>query len=697
MTRLTVSKFGNPGFIKDVAQYAIQPQAFDEVRNVRFNSVGAESFPGEAVVMSPAGFNPLWLKVFPPVDNPIWVYAGLDRVFAFNSGHFDITRASGPYNGQVNERWQGEVLNGIGLFNNVIDPPQMWLEFDVAEKLQDLTFWPANTRCKFLRSFKNFAMAGYIIESGNERPYRIRWSDAAAPGTIPSSWALDDPTKFSSQRDIAETSDYLVDGLPLGELFIVYKQRSVFAMQFIGPPDIFAHWKIIDGRGMLWRDCVTAFPGGHFVAGIDDLYVHNGSRNSSESIVEAKLRNWIFNQIDSQNFFNCFTVDYQRRNEIWFCFPEAGETYATVAAVWNRVTGGIGIRDLRATPFIYPGPIEQNPEGRIWGGIGPPVLSGILNGNDIELEWTVPDATDLTITSYILYRRVDGGAWANYGSGAETFLSTTDSSLAGVHTYEYYVVAASFYPEVGEESNVVSFVVPDVSDGERDVWASSVLFVRTQGAIGTPQTPNGYLQSGGVFTDTNGVQALVTRGPSFTGGTTGAFEVRITGTDMADGAQTEDITVEIGEIYHVGTSTFKTITAVTLLSSDIGTDQGYAVGHQRDVVPSSSGFSVITMRGGVAIRSLAPASGSVARTGLLDITGLTTLESESQLSFMRQANSSARDFVINGGETVVMGSGSVGQEVLSSGSSYTSLSSLSSSGTSTDPFVDVGLIFRGAV
>ena len=365
--RVKISGFQRPGYVKDVAAYDTTPEAWDEVRNVRFNAIGATSFAGQFPVMSPAPFNPYWLKVFPPVENPLWVYGGTSKIYVFDGDHIDITRVSEDYTGSVAERWQGEVLNGVGVFNNTVDVPQMWLDFDASVRLQNLSNWPADLRCKFLRPFKNFLIAGHMIESGNPRPFRIRWSDAAIPGTVPGSWALNDPSVDAGEKDIAETSDYLVDGLTLGELFIVYKQRSVFAMQYIGRPDIFAHWPIIQGKGILWRDCVQPFQGGHFVAGIDDLYVHNGQRGSEQSIVEARLRNWIFNQIDANNYYNCYTVNYERKDEIWFCFPEAGEVFPTLAVVWNRITNGIGIRDIPSSPFIYPGPIIVNPDDAIWG------------------------------------------------------------------------------------------------------------------------------------------------------------------------------------------------------------------------------------------------------------------------------------------------------------------------------------------
>jgi hypothetical protein len=365
---IKLANFGAPGFVKDVAEYDSVPEAWNEVKNIRFTSIGAQTIPGHQSVLSPGEVQPLWLRVFPPIDRPIWVYGGLQKLYAFDGSHNDITRLSGNYNGEVDQRWQGEVFQGIGIFNNVLDIPQAWLSFDAGVKLVDLANWPSTLRCRALRSFKNFLIAMYMIEGGNERPYRVRWSHPADPGTIPSSWAINDPTKDSGEFDIADTDDYIVDGMRLGDLFMVYKQKTVYSMQFIGGNFIFSEDAVLASRGLLWRDCVQSFSGGHFVAGIDDLYIHSGQRGSDRSIVEAQLRNWIFNQIDASNFFNCYTVKYVRQNEYWFCFPEAGETYPTIAVIWNSITGGIGIRDIPKSPFIYPGPVDvSGGSPKIWG------------------------------------------------------------------------------------------------------------------------------------------------------------------------------------------------------------------------------------------------------------------------------------------------------------------------------------------
>lgn len=394
MERLKLAGFGGNGAVLDVAQYDAVPESFSEVRNARFNSIGAVSFSGHKSVLAPAPITPLWLRVFPPVDFPRWVYGDLQKMYVFDDGHIDISRPGG-YNGILNERWQGEVFNGVGIFNNTVDVPQMWASFSSSVALADLANWPSNLRAKFIRPFKNYIIAGFLTESGNDHPFRVRWSHPADPGTVPLSYDVGDPAVDAGELELSETDDYVVDGRTLGQAFMVYKQKTAHMMFLTGDSNIMGQRTVISGKGALTRDCVQDIPGGHFVAGIDDIYVHTGQKGSEQSLVEAKVRKWIYNQIDASNFFNCYTVDYRSENEIWFCFPEAGEIYPTLAMIWNKITGGIGFRDLQRSPYIWSGPIdERTADGDIWGddeeeappdigeGLQQENLSFILQEND---------------------------------------------------------------------------------------------------------------------------------------------------------------------------------------------------------------------------------------------------------------------------------------------------------------------------
>ena len=104
-----------------------------------------------------------------------------------------------------------------------------------------------------------------ITKTATNYPHMVKWSDAAVPGAIPASWDETSVTGDAGELDIAETSDVIVDGLPLGDAFIIYKERSAYSMTFIGQPSVFRFQRLPNCDGMLARGCAAMTPLGHVV------------------------------------------------------------------------------------------------------------------------------------------------------------------------------------------------------------------------------------------------------------------------------------------------------------------------------------------------------------------------------------------------------------------------------------------------
>ena len=361
--RETIQVLGSPGIVRDIPAHQLALNAWTDGLNIRFGEDGAESLVGDAATFAAASVTPLWVQYFPPITDPRWVYATLTEAWCYQgAGHTEITRTvGGDYTAVASERWNSTMLNGVGILNNTIDVPQMWTDIDSSTPLADLSNWPSTRRCKSLRSFKNFLIALYMTDTGVERPYRILWSDSADAGTVPGSWDSTDPATDSREFDLAETSDYLVDQLVLGDVNIIYKENSIWGMQHIGPPFYFRFWKILSKNGLLHRDCVVNVPFGHCAVTQDDIIVHSGQIEQSESIIDGKDRNWLFSAIDPDNFKNSFLLANHRANEVYFFFPEIGETYASMALIWNYRHKSIGFRELANTiPFGATGPVGES-------------------------------------------------------------------------------------------------------------------------------------------------------------------------------------------------------------------------------------------------------------------------------------------------------------------------------------------------
>jgi hypothetical protein len=333
------------GLNLDGFPHELAPQEWSRGQNIRFRDGYAEKFQGDAKVNGTVLAAPYALFPTQGVMGRYWVYAGLTKLVAVaNAAHTDITRTAGPYTGTVNNRWNGGVLSGVLVVNNGVDIPQFW-GGNPATKAANLTNWPSTLRAKVMRPFRNFLFALNLVDNGAARPYAVRWSHPADPGTLPVSWNIADATKDAGELDLADTSDVIVDAVPLGERLIVYKENSIWAMDYVGSPYIWSSKRIIDGVGAIAQDCVVSYPGGHAVLTQGDVVNFDGA--TAPSIADGRVRRWLFDNLNADTYQRSFAVANHRRNEAWFCVPRTGSDWPDTALIYNWKDGTWGIRDIQ--------------------------------------------------------------------------------------------------------------------------------------------------------------------------------------------------------------------------------------------------------------------------------------------------------------------------------------------------------------
>lgn len=258
------------------------------------------------------------------------------------------------FTGARDDRWTGGVLGGVLVMNNGVDAPQYWAGSD---KLRTLHGWNAAWSAKVVVPFKSYLVAFDVTQSGTRYPHMMKWSGAAVPGAIPSTWDSTDVTQDAGEVDIAETADLLVDALPLGDSLVVYKERSMYAVRFVGYPSIFAVQRIPGDSGMLFRGCGAVTPVGHVVLTAGDVVLNTGT--GVTSIADGVVRRFIFRNIDTTNFRRAFVTTNPQKNEVLICFPETGGSDCTLAAVWSWKDKSWGMRTLSATNYGATGLIDE--------------------------------------------------------------------------------------------------------------------------------------------------------------------------------------------------------------------------------------------------------------------------------------------------------------------------------------------------
>lgn len=345
MAILNIKDCGQYGVINDISAVELPNNAWTDALNMRFPSGYAQRIGGYAATYTAPSVVPYALFSYSSSTAKYFVHAGTARVFCDDgTTRTDLTPVT-PYAGNIDDRWTGGSFNGLLLINNGVDQPQYW-NGNTATKFATLTNWNTNWRCAALRSFKNFIIALDVTKSGVRNSSMVKWSDAADPGALPA-WDETVPTNLAGEVSLADSPDALIDAYPLGDQMILYKERSMYAMQLSGDQSVFRITRLPFDVGMLYRGCGAVTPLGHVVLTAGDVILHNGG--APRSLLTDRVRRWLFTRIDSANWRRCYLVANNTSNEVWICFPESGKTDCTLALVWNWTTDTFGVSTLPNT------------------------------------------------------------------------------------------------------------------------------------------------------------------------------------------------------------------------------------------------------------------------------------------------------------------------------------------------------------
>jgi len=358
----------NPkGMIKDTNNTALPNEYFSHTQNTRFEDNAAKKVLGQDAVFGTPTIAPYFSLNWSTGDNSYWFYAGATKIYRYDgSNHVEYTRTSGVYatNLTVAGNWVGSVFNGLPILCNGVDDPQC-LATTGASKFTDLTNWPSSTTCKSIRPYGNYLIALNLTESSVNYPNKVRWGDAAENLTLPSSWTASS-TNDAGFATVGDAGEFIVDGFPLKQSFIIYKENTTYIMNHEGGNLVFSLKKLFDDSGVLSRNCVAEFNGRHFVLTNGDIIVHNGV--SKESIASEVVKRTLFEEIDSTNYANVFVTHNKRKNEIWVSYPTVGSTYCNKALIYNYKKNAFSFRDLPNILHIALGIVDPGATAVVWSG-----------------------------------------------------------------------------------------------------------------------------------------------------------------------------------------------------------------------------------------------------------------------------------------------------------------------------------------
>ena len=202
--------------------------------------------------------------------------------------------------------------------------------------MQDLPNWPVDLYCRSMRVYKQYLIAMGLTDqaAGETYPTTLRWSHPADPGSVPTSWDIADATKDAGEVSLSETPGWILDGLPLGNAFMVYKTDSTYHLEYTGGQFIHKLDKRFASLGILADNCMTEFFHKHFVLTRGDVVVHDGVR--IDSVISARMKRRLFALMDADYYRQTIVVKHAQRKEMWICIPtDSSNGDLEHAFIWN--------------------------------------------------------------------------------------------------------------------------------------------------------------------------------------------------------------------------------------------------------------------------------------------------------------------------------------------------------------------------
>lgn len=387
MAYIRVPNCGSIGVIKDLSKHELPLPAWTDANNVRFMDGYAQQFLGHGSAYGTPSVIPYHVVAVQSGATRYWLYAGAEKIYAVTiSGgsavHTNLTRQTAGndvnYTGTPNA-WTSCLLSGIPILNagNTTDPPQQW-DLNIANRMTALSNWPANTYCKAMRSYREFLVALNVTKSGTNYRHMVKWSHPAEPGAVPSSWDPADATKDAGENDLASTPGEIIDGLQLRDSFMIYKEDSVWRMTYTGGTYVMDFQQVLGVSGALNRNCIVEIDGFHFVLTQSDVIVHDGQ--NATSILDEQARRDLFQDIDASATDRCFVVKNPFLNEVWLCYPQAGNSIPNRALVWNYKKRTVSYREIPSAHHANYGAVDSA-LGDTWDSDGDPWNSDLTVWN----------------------------------------------------------------------------------------------------------------------------------------------------------------------------------------------------------------------------------------------------------------------------------------------------------------------------
>ena len=221
-----------------------------------------------------------------------------------------------------NEAWDFAQFNDFVIATGSGNNPQYLSDIDSDDSWSDLPGSPP--QAKYCAKVGEFLMLGNISGAAN----RIQWSAYNNPG---GTWGAD---RLTQAGYVDLPTEYgAVQKIVGGRYAVVFQERGIHRLTYVGPPTVWRADDISQARGCIAPRSVATLGYLSYYLARDGFRVSNGS--TSEAIGNKRINKWFFDTADQTKLGTLHAgVDWQNECIFW-SFASESEGYNDKAIIWS--------------------------------------------------------------------------------------------------------------------------------------------------------------------------------------------------------------------------------------------------------------------------------------------------------------------------------------------------------------------------
>lgn len=377
--------------------------ALTKAENVVSKAIGYGSFPTAVDYSTAASENLTSLFAAKGASSQVYLFAGSENeLYVLDGADLDVVSDPGGYTGNPESKWSFVQFGSEIIVANGQQPLQSFM-LGTSTTFSEITGSP---EAKYITVVRDFVVTGYQ----DANPFRVQWSGINDAST----WTFNQVTQ-SDFQDIPDSG--VVQGVTGGEYGLVFLEKSIHRMSYVGTPVIFQFDEIIRGLGCLEPNSIVQYQGQTFFLSDDGFYSCDGQ--TVKAIGAEKVDRYFIDNFDPDYGYKMSaTVDPLRNIVIWAYASSrgAGEVDSLIiynfnTQRWTTATTTVDFVGISQTPGLTLEGLDSisnnldalgsSLDSRLWvggkfelaGGRGAKIvtftgspMTATLNTGDIEVE-----------------------------------------------------------------------------------------------------------------------------------------------------------------------------------------------------------------------------------------------------------------------------------------------------------------------